>query len=199
MRRSIQMSLVPAMLAVMNSAVLAAAEGGAEPTVMPGPNVGLVSALTTLIIFIVLLVVLSKFAWGPIASGLKAREDKIRKDIENAEAAHAKAEATLKEYQAQLATAENKVRELLTKANADAEQMATSIRMRAQQEAEEAKERATKDIEAAKNQALSEIYAKTAELATDVASKILRRNLNAADQADLVKSSLDQLGKVSSN
>src|SRR4051794_25556396 len=66
-----------------------------KPELMPGPGtVQIITTLTTLIIFGLLLVVLSKYAWGPIVSGLKAREDKIRKDIKDAEEARLRAERT---------------------------------------------------------------------------------------------------------
>ncbi len=171
---------------------------GAERQLSPLPpvNEGLIAGITTLVVFLGLLFVLTKFAWGPIASGLKAREDKIRKDLHDAEAARASAETTLKQYQAQLANTENTVREMLAKAHADAESLATSIRMRAQQEAEEIKEKANKDIEAARDAALSEIYEQTANLSTLVAEKILRRNINENDQRELVNQSLEQLGTL---
>src|SRR5215212_1419844 len=101
-----------------------------EPQLLSGGKEGAITALVTLIVFGVLVAVLSKTAWGPIAKGLQDREDKIRRDIEEAEAARARSEATLKEYQQQLATAEARVRELLSKATVDAEQIATSIRTR---------------------------------------------------------------------
>ena len=174
--------------------------GPGEPKLIQDPGVTpLLTTLITLIVFLGLVVILSKYAWGPIVSGLKAREDKIRRDIRDAEEARARAEATLKQYQAQLATAEQSVRDLLAKASADAQQLATSIRANAQQEAEEAKERATKEIEAAKNQAVGEIYDQAATLGTTIAEKILRRNLNADDQQDLVRSSLEQLRTVNAN
>jgi F-type H+-transporting ATPase subunit b len=68
--------------------------------------------------------------------------------------------------------------------------------MKAQAEAEEIRERSTKEIEAARDAALRDIYAKTADLATSVAEKIIRRSLNAADQQDLVRQSLEQLQEV---
>ena len=71
--------------------------------------------------------------------------------------------------------------------------------MKAQQEAEESKEHATREIEAAKQTALTEIYAQTANLATSIAEKIIRRNLNADDQRDLVDQSLKQLQSVGHN
>ncbi|HEV8606751.1 MAG TPA: F0F1 ATP synthase subunit B [Tepidisphaeraceae bacterium] len=153
-------------------------------------------ALWVIIIFVVLLAILYPTAWKNVLKGLKAREERIRKDIADAEEARAKAEATLREYSAQLAAAEGRVREMLNNATKDGERIATKIKMDAQGEAEEAKKRATKDIETAKQQALSEIYQTAAELSTSIAEKILRRNINAEDQKDLVKRSLDELQTV---
>jgi len=153
-------------------------------------------AVWTVIIFLVLLAVLYPTAWKSVLKGLKAREERIRNDIAEAEAARAKAEATLREYNTQLAGAESRVRDMLNSATKDGERIATEIRMRAQSEAEEAKKRATRDIETAKQQALAEIYQTAAELSTSIAEKILRRNINAEDQKDLVKRSLDELQTV---
>jgi len=154
------------------------------------------SALWVVIIFLVLLAVLYPTAWKNVLAGLKAREDRIRKDIAEAEAARARAEATLREYNAQLAAAEGRVREMINAATKDGERIATEIRMRAQAEAEESKKRAMKDIDTARQNALSEIYQRAAELSTSIAEKILRRNINAEDQKDLVKRSLDELQSV---
>lgn len=157
------------------------------------------SAIWILSLFTILVVVLYKSAWKNVLAGLKAREERIRKDIADAEAARMKAEETLRQYDARLAEAEQKVRDILDRAAADAEKIGTSIRMEAQQEAEEAKEHATREIEAAKQTALTEIYAQTANLATSIAEKIIRRNLNANDQRDLVDQSLQQLQSVGRN
>jgi F-type H+-transporting ATPase subunit b len=156
-------------------------------------------ALWVVIIFIVLLVILYPTAWRSVLAGLKKREERIRQDIADAEAARAKAQATLTEYNQQLATAENKIRDMLAKATADGERIATNLRMQAQTESEEIKNRANREIESAKNQALAEVYEQTANLATSVAEKILRRNLNADDQRDLVTRSLDQVQTIGKN
>jgi F-type H+-transporting ATPase subunit b len=176
----------------------ALAEEEAKPPLLP-PLSGAASAQTymqgvwVVIIFIVMLAVLYPTAWKNVLAGLKKREERIRNDIADAEAARAKAEASLKEYNARLATAETQVRDLLTRAAADAEKLASGIRMRGQQEAEEVKERALKDIDASRQQALAEIYEQTANLSTSIAEKILKRNLNADDQRELVNESLKQL------
>ena len=132
-------------------------------------------------------------------AGLKKREERIRKDIADAEAARARAEATLRDYTSQLATAENKVRDMIAKATADGERVAATIRTHAQQEAEEIKERATRDIEAAREQAKQEIHSYAATLSTSIAEKILRRSLNADDQRELVNRSLEQLQTIGKN
>jgi F-type H+-transporting ATPase subunit b len=153
----------------------------------------LISALWVIVIFVVLLAILYPTAWKQVLAGLKKREERIRRDIADAEEARRKAEATLREYTQQLATAEAKVREMISQATVQGEQLATSIRMKAQQEAEEAKERAQRDIEAAKNAAVRELHEQAADLATTIAAKILRRNINPSDQQQLVRESLEQL------
>jgi F-type H+-transporting ATPase subunit b len=151
------------------------------------------TAVWVVIIFVVLLVILYPTAWKSVLEGLKKREQRIRKDIADAEAARAKAEATLKQYQAQLAEAESKVREMIAGAVGQGEKMAAEIRAKAQHEGEETRERAIRDIEAAKQQAVAEIYQRAAEISTSIASKILRRNINPDDQRDLVQQGLAEL------
>jgi len=140
--------------------------------------------------------VLYPAAWKNVLAGLKAREERIRRDIADAEAARTRAEATLKEYNTQLAAAETRVRDMLAKATAEGETIAAGIRTRAQQEAEDTKQRATRDIEAARDQAVAELHQQAAVLATTVAEKILRRNLNPEDQRDLVDRSLAEISSV---
>ncbi|MDB5325189.1 MAG: hypothetical protein JWM57_758 [Phycisphaerales bacterium] len=173
-----------------------AAEGAGSAHMPPGLNEGLMTALVTLIVFVALVIVLKAKAWGPIAKGLGDREAKIRSDIKAAEDARAAADASMKKYQAELAKAGDEVRAILDKATADAQAVATRIKMQAQQEAEEAKERAVKDIDASRKAAVAEIHEHAATLSTSIAEKILRRNLNADDQRELVRQSLEQLGSV---
>jgi len=153
----------------------------------------------TIAIFAIMLIILYPTAWKNVLAGLKAREAKIRGDIANAEAARSKAEATLKEYSAKLAQSEATVRDMMAKAVADAETAAGQIRARSQAESEEIKEKALKEIETAKTTAVREVYDQAAVLATSVAEKILRRNLNADDQRDLVARSLEQLPSANTN
>ena len=170
-----------------------AAGEGAEHAKRPLLDLRVSEALWVVIIFTLMMIVLYKTAWKNVLAGLKAREERIRTDIAEAEAARVKAEAAQKEYAAQLSSAQKTVNDMINAAKVDAERIAAGIRTRGEQEAQDARERAAREIEAAKKQALSEIYDQTAQIATSVAEKILRRNLNADDQRDLVASSLEQL------
>lgn len=193
---------------VMAMPVMAWAEaeaGGRTGSIVPIGEHGveikstLVTAVVTLVVFVVLLVVLSKFAFGPIAKALKEREDKIRADVQNAEKARQAAEARLKEYEARLAKAEEEARKILSQAVADAERSATTLKAHAQQEAEEIRERGRKDLENEYARAIVQFNEHVAEVSTSIAEKILRRNINAADQSELIRSSLQQLETVGRN
>src|SRR4051794_7218687 len=215
-KRMIWMLTVSLAMLVPSARLLAAEEGGATHETHTtgthaggheGPEYGLMntdkqalySAVWVLIIFIILLAVLYPTAWRNVLAGLKKREERIRTDISEAEATRARAEATLKQYNEQLAAAEARSREMIAHATTQGEKLASQIRMTAQQEAEEIKERATREIEAAREAAVRDVQNQAAELSTLIASKIIRRNLNSQDQADLVREGLDQLQTVGKN
>src|SRR5207244_4009974 len=92
-------------------------------------------AIWTLVIFLIMLAILYPTAWKNVLAGLKKREERIRKDIAEAEAARRKAEETLKQYNTQLAKAEQEVRDIIGRASGEAERIAAGIRTHAQAEA----------------------------------------------------------------
>jgi F-type H+-transporting ATPase subunit b len=208
-RRWIQLTLIMLSLfagVVCSSSIVRAAEGPEEvkapllpPTSGEGSDQTYMQAIWVVIIFVIMLAVLYPTAWKNVLAGLKAREEKIRGDIANAEVARSKAETTLKELSSKLADADRTARETIAKAVTEAETAAASLRAARQAELEEMKEKALKEIESAKTAALREVYDTTATLATNVAEKILRRNLNADDQRDLVSRSLEQLNDANKN
>lgn len=165
-----------------------AGEGhGAEPTLFDGT---IAQSIAALIVFSILFVVLYRSAWGPILKGLQDREEKIRKDLEHAEGASKQAAATLEEYRRQVQSGHDEARKVIEQGKADAHRLAAQIQEQTQAEINAMRTRAQAEIRQAKEQALNEIYAQTATLATEVASKILRKELNVADQRRLVEDSL---------
>jgi F-type H+-transporting ATPase subunit b len=149
-------------------------------------------ALCTLAVFILLLGLLAKFAWGPILMGLNRREQAIIARIEAAKASADEAAAQLAEYRAKLAAAGQEAQELLAKARRDGEASADAIRRAAQDAAARERDRAIADIQAAKNAAVAEIGRHGADLAVKLAGRIVRRELSPQDHSALIAEALEK-------
>jgi F-type H+-transporting ATPase subunit b len=171
----------------VESRVNAAGHGG---EVAPEPKILELKpelAITTLIVFVVLLFVLQRFAWGPLAKALSDREHNMESAVTASEHAKAEAERLLAQHRAQMDQAGEQVRAILDEARRDAAALADTISKKAQAEADAARERAERDIATARDHALLDIYAKSADLAVSVAGKVLGRELNESDHRRLVE------------
>lgn len=188
---------MPALLVLVSVASAAPAEAGHEAAT---PFAGSIyQAIAAAIIFILLLIILKKMAWGPILQGLVDRENKIKNDLESAEIAAKQATATLEQYRKQLAESHAEARRIIEQGRADAEQLAAKLAKQAEDDIQGMRVRAQAEIKTAREQAVSELYAQAATLATSVASKILHRELSAADQQRLVEESISTLQQSSNN
>lgn len=196
-------SLALSMFAVAASAATALAqthapeaahEGGHEPlTALPSVNQGMVTGVTALVVFSLVFAVLAVKVWPVIAKGLDERAGKIRDEIAMAEAARKQAKDALEQYERSLAEARAEAQKMLEKTRAQQIALADELKAKADVELNAMKERARRDIEAAKKQALQEIYQATATAATNIAGKILRREVNAKDQQRLIEESMGEL------
>ncbi|GAA5510673.1 F0F1 ATP synthase subunit B [Novipirellula caenicola] len=151
------------------------------------------SAVCNIAIFLGVLAILSKFVWPPILNGLKAREDKINGDLENAERINAEARSLLSDYQTKLDEAASQVQGMLAEARRDAEANGQRIVADAKAEAERTRDRAIADIETAKKVALADLAGQTSDMAMQVAKSVVGRELRPEDHADLIRQSLDRL------
>ncbi|HVO17924.1 MAG TPA: F0F1 ATP synthase subunit B, partial [Anaeromyxobacter sp.] len=98
-------------------------------------NVGL--TVWTGITFLVLLVVLKRFAWGPIVSTLDERERTIREAIDAARRERQQAEKLLEEQKEGLARAQREAAELARQSRQEVEAVRQELTARARQEAED--------------------------------------------------------------
>lgn len=150
-------------------------------------------AITAMVVFLLAFGFLYLKVWPKILKGLDDRDQKIRQEIANAEAAREQANAALAKYEKELASARQEANELITQARADAKAVAKDLRDRNEAHLVEMKQRATRDLEGAKRAAITELHAEAASLATDIAARILKREISAADQQRLVDESLGEL------
>lgn len=167
-----------------------AAEGAGESNLFAG-DVG--NAIWTLLIFLLVLFVLGKYAWGPILTAMQARESFIRESLERAKQEREAAEARLREYEERLAQARAEASAIVDEGRRDAEVLKRQILEEARQEGEKMIERARREIQIASDTATKELYTLAARLATDMAGRILGRELTAADHERLIAESIDSL------
>ena len=144
-------------------------------------------ALWTAVVFLCLLAILWKFAWGPLADGLDKRENKIADQIAQADEANRQAKNLLAGYEKKLADAQDDVRGILEQGRCDAEQVGRQMLDKAKEEAKAEQQRALKQIEAATGAAIQELADQSAALAVELAGKIVHAKLNPADHVRLIE------------
>ena len=159
-----------------------------------GPvDINWLSLVTTIVVFVIFFAISARLIWPKIIQGLDDREQKIRQEIESAEAARAEAADSLARQEASLAEARKEAKAMRERAKADAEGHARDLRAQAEAELDALRSQAHREIDAARETAVKELSNHVAELATAVAGRIVQRELNADDQRELVQSSLKEM------
>jgi F-type H+-transporting ATPase subunit b len=148
----------------------------------------------TTVTFLILLVLLGKFAWKPIIGGINARNKSIAEALELAE--KTKEEMLLLQADNEKILAEaRKERDALLK---DARDMKDQIVAQAKKEASDESQKmiiaAKQAIDTEKKNAIQELKNQVAEISIDIAEKILSKELeNKKASADIISNSLDKL------
>ncbi len=171
---------------VTMSPVLAA---GALTDINPGLT------LWTAITFLVLVVVLSKFAWGPIVKMLADREKTIREALEQAKKERTEAEKLLADQKATFAQAQREAADLAKKNQQEVEALRQDLTAKAKKEAEELVASARRQIAEEKSKAIAEIKTHVADLAIEAAGKLVKASLDEKAQRQLVQDYIEQLPK----
>jgi F-type H+-transporting ATPase subunit b len=150
-------------------------------------------ALWTLCVFLVLFGLLSYFAWPQIAAALDERERKITDNIAASEARLADAQRVLAEHEAKLAATAGEVRELLEEARRDADHTKKQIEAAGHQAAKDELARALREIERAKDGAIQELAVASANVAVDLAGKLIRTQITADQNNELIHDAMTKL------
>jgi F-type H+-transporting ATPase subunit b len=183
-----------AFLALLSwSAALPALAEGGESNIFAGD---LGNVIWTLLVFGLVLFVLGKYAWGPVLSNLQAREKFIHDSLEQAKGDRDEAEARLREYHDKLAEARAEATEIVEEGRRDAEVVAQRVKEEAQTEADKSLQRAKREIELARLTAVDELYAVSGKLATEIAGRIVGRELKTADHERLISDSIAELDQT---
>lgn len=190
--------IIPAALAVLaTSPVALRAQGGEAGGAGGGGlfdiNAGL--SLWTLVVFGLLVLLLGKFAWGPILTAVEAREKGIQNALDEAAARHAEAEKLLDEHRRQLAEARRQAGEILAEGRAVGERLRKELEEKARSEAQGIVERARLDIERERDAALQTLRKESVDLALAAASRLIHENFDQAKDRQMVERFLDDMSE----
>ncbi|CKJ79334.1 proton-translocating ATPase%2C F0 sector%2C subunit b [Streptococcus pneumoniae] len=146
--------------------------------------------------FILLLVLIKKFAWSNITGIFEERAEKIASDIDKAEEARQKAEVLAQKREDELAGSRKEAKTIIENAKETAEQSKANILADAKLEAGHLKEKANQEIAQNKVEALQSVKGEVADLTISLAGKIISQNLDSHAHKALIDQYIDQLGEA---
>jgi len=146
------------------------------------------------LIFLMLLILLKKFAWKPIMNAVKEREEKIKGALESAEEVKQEMEKLKADNEVIIKEARTERNKLLSEAREVKEKMIGDAKMQANEEAKKIIETARLNIQSEKDAAISDLKKQVAFLSVDIAEKILQKKLEESkEQKLLIDKYLDKI------
>ena len=150
----------------------------------------------TLVTFLLAALVLRRVAWGPIVARVEEREKTIQAAIDSAKNERAEAEKLLGEQKAAIAVARREAADMVRRNAEDVERLRADLLAKARAQAEELKADAKRSIDDEKLKAIAEVKGVAADLAIQIAEKLLGERLDADKQRALAQSYLESLGRT---
>lgn len=165
----------------------------AEYLVLGAENSSLGDFLFYLISFIVLVLLVKHFAWGPVMKMMDARSAKITGDLEYADSEREKANKMVEEREEALKSSRSEAVEIVATAKENGENQKKAIMNEAHSEAEAVRQKAKEDAKQAKIDAMNEVHNDVTNISVSIASKLIQKELSANDQKSLVDSYIKEL------
>ena len=156
------------------------------------PSFGLI--FWTLIAFIIVFIILRKFAWKPILNSLHEREENIAQSIATAQQVRAEMAQLKAENENLLAKAREERAMMIKDAKDTGDKMISDAKERAKNEYDRIMRDANAAIEQQKMAALTDVKNQVGNLVIEVAEKVLRRELsNKAEQETFIRKLADDV------
>jgi F-type H+-transporting ATPase subunit b len=160
-----------------------------NPLVQPDPGLFIWTILT----FLVLLWLLAKFAWRPLLQALEARQELIRKSLEEAQQARRELERVSQESAQILRESRVQAETIIAQSRSDAERLREEMKQKAKAESDTIVRNAERQIQLETGRALQQIRHEAADLSVLIASKLIQRNLSKEDNERLIDDALAQV------
>ncbi len=166
-----------------------------------GPSYGLLTVdgmamVWSIVVFILLLLILRVVAWKPIQQALVQRERFIADSLAQARKEREEAERMLRQYTEQVHRAREEATAIVEEGKRDAEAVRKRIHEEARVEAHALVERAKRELAIARDDAIKSLYQQSVELASQMAGKLVRRELSPKDHEALLDEALTDLGQM---
>lgn len=158
-------------------------------------NINFFTALFTLVNTIILILVMKKFLWKPVMKMITDRQKEIDDIYENADKTRQEADAMKAEYEQKLAEAAVTGEKLVKDAVARGQSREEEILRSANARADAILQKASEDIAREKRKAVNDAKSEIADLAMEIAGKVVGQSLDGKDQSDLVDRFIDGLGE----
>ncbi len=152
----------------------------------------------TIIIFVLLLLVLRKFAWGPMLEGLQKREDAIQSALDEAQKARTEAHQLRDQLALEMAKAHEKVRDILDEGRRDAERLSAEITAKARADIQTDRDRLHREMQMEFEQARQKLWNQTAQIAALISTKAIGRHLTPEDHRRFLDEALADLRQTAS-
>ena len=160
-----------------------------NPLVQPDPGL----FIWTIATFLVLLYLLSKFAWRPLLQALESRRQMIEKSLSDADQAKQELEQVQQESSRIVAKARADADAIVAVSRADAAKLQEELRGKARAEADGIIKNAERQIQQQTDQSLSQIREEAVDLSLMIASKLIQRNISKEDNEALIEDTLKQI------
>ena len=147
--------------------------------------------------FLILFVLMKKFAIPPVQKMMNERSEKIRDNLEEAEQVRNEAQDILKQYKRQLADAREESNRIIEEARETAENLRRDMLQRAEDQVAELRERSREEIRAAQERATSELQSRVGTMAIELAEKVVEQSLNRDANMRLIERYIEQVGSRS--
>ena len=188
-------ALILSALAILLFATPAIAqEAEHEPAGLLDVNAGLM--FWTLLIFVALMFILSKYAFGPITAAVEAREKALEDAINAAKLDREQAAKLLEEHRFQIEAARNDAQRLIADGRAAGEKLRAEMLAETGAQQQELLDRARREIKAEKDRAIAELRTEAVDLAIAGASRVIEKNLDDRSNRALIESFLGSLDKA---
>jgi F-type H+-transporting ATPase subunit b len=168
-----------------------AAEEDSGGSFLVSPGLGLM--IWTLVLFLIVMYVLGKYAFPPIREALEKRAAAIRENIEAAQREREEAEKLLQEYRERLKEAREQADDIIARSRKASEAAVAEAAADGKAKREELVAAARKDIETETRRSLEQIRKEVADLTVLATEKITRKSLDADDQKRLVEEALSEV------